>query len=41
LKDCLASVVEIAKPPSRRNDYEETQNIVPFSRRFGGVSYKS
>ena len=39
LKDCLAAVVEIAKPPSRRNDSYQTNNVLPFSSRFGGVSY--
>lgn len=39
LKDCLASVVEIAKPPSSRNNFEQRHNVVPFSSRFGGVSY--
>jgi phage terminase large subunit-like protein len=41
LKDCLASVVEIAKPPSSKNNAEHRKNVVQFSGRFGGVSYNS
>ncbi len=39
LKDCLASVIEIAKPPSKRNSTEQSSNVLPFSGRFGGVAF--
>lgn len=39
LKDCLASAVELAKPPSNRNNLERKTNVVQFSKRFGGVAY--
>lgn len=38
VKDCLASLVEIAKPPIRQKQSKET-NVV-YSNRFGGVAYK-
>jgi len=40
LKDTLASVIEIAKPPRRFRDFEErqTSNII-YDNRFGGVSF--
>ncbi len=41
LKDCLASVVEIAKPPSSRLNVELHNNKVIFSNRFGGVAFNS
>lgn len=40
LKDCLASAVEIAKPPSSRNNVDLKRNVIPFSGRFGGVSFR-
>jgi phage terminase large subunit-like protein len=40
LKDCLASVVEMAKPPSNRNNIENKRTVIPFSNRFGGVSFR-
>ena len=39
LKDCLASVVEIAKAPSSRFDNQQHTNVINFSSRFGGVAY--
>jgi len=39
IKDCLASVVEIAVPPRRRKGIEKT-NVLQFNSRFGGVSFK-
>ena len=39
LKDCLASVVEIAKAPSARFDSQQHTNVINFSSRFGGVAY--
>lgn len=39
LKDCLASVVEIAKSPSSRHNHDNETNVVSFSSRFGGVQY--
>ena len=39
IKDCLASVVEIAVPPRRRKGIEKT-NVLAFNSRFGGVSFK-
>jgi hypothetical protein len=38
LKDALASVIQIAKSPSRRRQSKETGNIV-YSQKFGGVSF--
>lgn len=41
LKDCLASVIEIAKPPSNRYNIERSvTNVVQFSNKFGGVSFR-
>ncbi len=41
LKDCLASVVEIAKAPSSRHDVERNTNVIKFNSRFGGVAFSS
>ncbi len=38
VKDCLASVIEIAKPPLRKQRIKTEGNIV-YSGRFGGVAY--
>ena len=38
IKDCLASVIEIAIPP-RKREKKESQNNVVFHTRFGGVSH--
>lgn len=38
IKDCLASVVEIAKPPMRKRSLEKT-NVLKFNSRFGGVKF--
>ena len=38
IKDCLASVVEIAIPPKARRERERKSNVV-FNTRFGGVSH--
>lgn len=38
VKDCLASVVDIATPPFRRNKTKQENNVV-YSSRFGGVAY--
>lgn len=38
VKDALASVVEIAKPPMSRRGYKKESNVI-YSNRFGGVSY--
>lgn len=41
LKDALASVIEIAKPPRRFANYEEKQNnVLQFNSRFGGVRFR-
>lgn len=41
IKDCLASVVEIAiKPKRARYSDDERPNVIQFSSRFGGVSFK-
>ena len=37
VKDCLASVVEIATPPKARK-IREKKNVITFNKRFGGVS---
>ncbi len=39
LKDSLAAAVEIAKAPSSRSNQERRNNVIQFSKRFGGVSY--
>ena len=39
IKDCLASVVEIAKKPRRSGDLNEQNNVIQFNSRFGGVSF--
>lgn len=39
LKDCLASVVEIAKAPSARYDSQQHTNVISFHSRFGGTAY--
>lgn len=39
LKDCLASVVEIANPPRGKSDREKKPKVA-FSSRFGGVAYR-
>ncbi len=41
LKDCLASVVEIAKAPGARHDVERTNNVIKFNGKFGGVNFRS
>lgn len=38
VKDCLASVLDIAKPPIRSNRTKKDTNVV-YSNRFGGVAY--
>lgn len=38
VKDCLASVVEIAKPPMKSNRQKKEGNVV-YSSRFGGVAF--
>ena len=38
IKDCLASVVEIAVPPRKRRNLEKS-NVIKFNSRFGGVSF--
>lgn len=41
IKDCLASVIEIAvKPKQRRNQVKGKSNVVKFSPRFGGISHR-
>lgn len=41
LKDALASVVEVAKAPTKRAERDDKKsNVVSFNKRFGGVSYK-
>jgi hypothetical protein len=41
IKDCLASVVEIAvKPKQRRGSKMKTNNIAVFDKKFGGISFK-
>jgi phage terminase large subunit-like protein len=39
LKDCLASAVELAKPPSNRNNLERRTNVIQINSRFGGVAF--
>jgi phage terminase large subunit-like protein len=38
IKDCLAAVVEVAKPPMKRKGLTNNSNVV-YSSRFGGVAY--
>jgi len=38
IKDALASVIQIAKAPSKRREQKERSNIV-YSKKFGGVSF--
>jgi phage terminase large subunit-like protein len=40
IKDCLASVVEIAKAPKAIRERRPENNVVEFSNRFGGVRFK-
>lgn len=41
LKDTLASVIEIAKPPRRFANFESTHsNVVQFNKRFGGIAFR-
>ena len=40
LKDCLASVVEIAIPPKVRGSDRDRKQKVQFNSRFGGVVYR-
>ena len=41
IKDCLASVVEIAvKPKQRRGSKMKSNNIAVFDKKFGGISFK-
>jgi len=41
VKDCLASVVEIAvKPKSSRNSDDNYKNVVQFNSRFGGLAFR-
>lgn len=37
IKDCLASVVEIAKAPRQRRELAKTTNVLQFNSRFGGI----
>lgn len=39
LKDALASVIEIAKPPRRVRNLEEQSSNVVYNAKFGGVSF--
>lgn len=38
IKDCLASVVEMAIPPKARRE-RESKNVIKFNKRFGGVAH--
>jgi phage terminase large subunit-like protein len=40
LKDTLASVIEIARPPRQLSTVEEAQSNVIYNTRFGGVSFR-
>jgi phage terminase large subunit-like protein len=40
VKDALASAVEIAIKPKRAREIEEYTNVLPFNKRFGGVSFR-
>lgn len=41
LKDALASVIEIARPPRRFAGFEDRQtNVVQFNKRFGGMTFR-
>lgn len=40
VKDCLASVVETAKPPANRRRSREQRTDSIYSSRFGGVAYQ-
>lgn len=40
LKDCLASVVEMARPPRGRGTEKERKQRFNFNSRFGGVNYR-
>ena len=39
ISDALAAVNEIAVAPIRRNKQKQNNNVIPFNRRFGGVSF--
>lgn len=39
IKDCLASVVEIAVPPKASRDRGYRNNVIKFNSRFGGVAH--
>jgi len=39
LKDALASVIEIAKPPRRIRALEDTRSNVVYNTRFGGIKF--
>lgn len=40
IKDALASVIEIAKPPRKLQSSEDrNSNVIHFNKRFGGVGY--
>lgn len=40
IKDCLASVIEIALKPKQRTQFNKTRNnVVMFNKRFGGISH--
>jgi phage terminase large subunit-like protein len=38
VKDCLASLLEIAKPPMKQRRMQKKENVV-YNTRFGGVAY--
>ena len=40
IKDCLASVVEIAVSPKRRGNRERSKQRPVFNNRFGGIAYR-
>lgn len=39
IKDCLASVVEIAKAPMEERSWKRKDNVLSFHSRFGGVAH--
>ena len=40
IKDCLASIVEIARPPKAMRDRGQPTNVVQINSRFGGVAFR-
>jgi len=39
IKDCLASVIEIAIAPRKRRNLESKHNVLQFNSKFGGITF--